>query len=394
MKTKLNSTELEKVLLTQKIKTIVTDSVLNKIKYLCQKISKVEWSGILLYSFEGSIKEPETMIITLQDIIPMNKGTQAYTEYEFNEPKRDNSGFEDKYIDYIEENEHALEWNMAHIHSHNSMAVFFSGTDMSELNDNSASHNFYLSFIVNNFMDFQAKIAFRANIKESITAPYMALDENGIEYKINESTFFVNKEKLFIYDCDIISNKETFVFDDFFLNATQDIIDKADVKIAPTFIKNQQNSYQNKLDNNFTKTNNINHKQTNNFDSLDNFLKNNSVTNTKQLKNFNDNNNNEFIIQCLIGEIPEGIENIKDALDYLKMFQLTDVELANYVLEELETTYEEYFDTEIYTSLINRKKFETKVKNLIESLEVYQKEYPELKVLINELKIEYNGGSI
>jgi hypothetical protein len=158
------------------------DDTLNKIKYLCREIAKVEWSGILLYSVEGTIREPEKMIITLQDIIPMNKGTQAYTEYNFNEKKRDSSGYADRHIDYIEENEHALEWHLGHIHSHNTMAVFFSGTDMSELDDNSASHNFYLSLIVNNFMDFTAKVAFRATAEYKISMPYIALDENGNKY--------------------------------------------------------------------------------------------------------------------------------------------------------------------------------------------------------------------
>jgi hypothetical protein len=40
------------------------------------------------------------------------------------------------------------------------MNVFFSGTDMGELNDNSPKHNIYLSLIVNNYLDMTAKLAF------------------------------------------------------------------------------------------------------------------------------------------------------------------------------------------------------------------------------------------
>ena len=32
---------------------------MEKIHYLCSKISEVDWSGILLYSVKGSIKEPK-----------------------------------------------------------------------------------------------------------------------------------------------------------------------------------------------------------------------------------------------------------------------------------------------------------------------------------------------
>lgn len=54
----------------------------------------------------------------------------------------------------MEGNEHLEECRIGHIHSHNTMGVFFSGTDWGELEDNAPNHNYYLSLIVNNFMDF------------------------------------------------------------------------------------------------------------------------------------------------------------------------------------------------------------------------------------------------
>jgi len=57
--------------------------VLHQIQHLCKEISKVEWSGVLFYKTEGSIKDPENMVITLEDILPMHKGTGTYTEYSF-----------------------------------------------------------------------------------------------------------------------------------------------------------------------------------------------------------------------------------------------------------------------------------------------------------------------
>ena len=87
--------------------------MLNQIKWLCKHIAKVEWSGVLFYSVVGSIKDPENMQITIEDILPMNKGTQAYTEYSFDE----------RVLNHMMDTPGADDWKMGHIHSHNTMNV-------------------------------------------------------------------------------------------------------------------------------------------------------------------------------------------------------------------------------------------------------------------------------
>ena len=170
-------------------------NVLHQVQYLCKTIPEVEWSGVLFYTTEGSISKPETFKITLKTILPLDKGTKGYTEY----------NLDDRFLDFIEEDfEERCTWKVGHIHSHNSMPVFFSGTDMAELNDNAPSHNFYLSLIVNNYMDFMAKVAFTAVAKRDIKqVPYQALDEEGKLYTINKADFVVDNTKLFVYDCAI-----------------------------------------------------------------------------------------------------------------------------------------------------------------------------------------------
>jgi len=55
----------------------------------------------------GSIKDPSTMVLTVEDILPMNKGTQAYTEYTLDE----------RVIDYMMDNETMEKgWKMGHKH--------------------------------------------------------------------------------------------------------------------------------------------------------------------------------------------------------------------------------------------------------------------------------------
>lgn len=173
--------------------------VLHQIQYLCKNIPKVEWSGALFYTTEGSIDKPGTFKITLKTILPLDMGSQAYTEYKL----------DDRFMDFIEEDfEERCTWKLGHIHSHNTMSVFFSGTDMAELNDNAPAHNFYLSLIVNNYMDFIAKVAFIGEAKKDIKqVPYTAKTADGHDYVIEKQDFVVDNRKLFIYDCAIDTPK-------------------------------------------------------------------------------------------------------------------------------------------------------------------------------------------
>lgn len=187
----------------------------------------VEWSGILLYSTEGSIQDPENMVITLQDIIPMHKGSQAYTSYNFVEKKRDHSGNDDKHLDYVIANPHAIKYKIGHIHSHNFMGVFFSNTDWNELNDNSYAHNYYLSLIVNNNMEFEAKVAFQITATEEVTTSFKAKNGVGGEYDFSDAVLKFDKSKLAVYDCVINAPKPEIVIDKIFQTSVDEIIEKA-----------------------------------------------------------------------------------------------------------------------------------------------------------------------
>ena len=197
----------------------VPKEVLDKIKLLCKNIPKVEWSGVLFYTTEGSIKNPTTFKITLKDVLPMHVGDMHSTEYQLDA----------KFIDFIEEDfDVRATWQVGHIHSHHCMGTFFSGVDNDELYGNSISHNYYLSFITNNYLDFQAKVAFTSTAKKDILAvPYVALDEEGKEYVIGKQDFIVDSKKVFVYDCEISSTKEDLVIEDSFVSKMQGIIKQA-----------------------------------------------------------------------------------------------------------------------------------------------------------------------
>ena len=179
---------------------------------MCGKISQVEWSGVLFYSVKGSIKQFDKVEFTVEDIYLMNKGTKAYTEYDL----------DDDLIDYRMSNPQSLAWKIGMVHSHNSMASYFSGTDMSELNDNSEFHNYYLSLIVNNFEEMVAKVAFRGNIKS-----YQCKDEVGKDWNLNLK---VNRQVMFTFDCDIVVQEKAHFVEPSFSERLTQIIEKAEEK--------------------------------------------------------------------------------------------------------------------------------------------------------------------
>lgn len=133
------------------------------------------------------------MTITIEDILPMDKGTACATEFTYDE----------RYVDYLMNKPERLEWRHGLIHSHNNMNVFFSGTDEKELATNAKAHNYYLSVVVNNRLDIIGKIGFIGQLEVPVKAPYYAMDENGQKYLVERVSFIHKKEKLFSYDCNI-----------------------------------------------------------------------------------------------------------------------------------------------------------------------------------------------
>ena len=155
----------------QEISLIMPAELLGKIWYLCHEINNVEWSGLLFYQPIGDIKDLSTFKIIAKDVYLMDIGTSAYTEYSFNESIMN---FYDKFPE-------AMNYKIAHIHSHNNMNSFFSSTDNDELKDNAKNYNYYLSLIVNNKMDMVAKLAMAGKSTQILTLK----DNNGLLFNLN-----------------------------------------------------------------------------------------------------------------------------------------------------------------------------------------------------------------
>ncbi|NBP03718.1 MAG: hypothetical protein EBU90_27195 [Proteobacteria bacterium] len=97
---------------------------------------------------EGNIYD-DTLKLHIIDLILKDVGTAGYTEYDWGTTL----------AEYFEENEDKWPVMFFSIHSHHNMGVTPSGVDDKHLYDNISNFPFHLSVIVNNKLDFNARIA-------------------------------------------------------------------------------------------------------------------------------------------------------------------------------------------------------------------------------------------
>lgn len=93
-------------------KLIVPAKVEEKIRYLIRKFPHTEWSGVLFYTHTGTF-ENDDLVITCQDIYPMDLGSGTWTEFQMTPEV---SG-------YIAENIELFDCDTGLCHSHHTMGV-------------------------------------------------------------------------------------------------------------------------------------------------------------------------------------------------------------------------------------------------------------------------------
>lgn len=142
-------------------KLIIPPGVEKKIRYLCSKISQVEWSGTLFYTCSGSYEE-NNIEVRCVDIFLMDVGSATYTEFDMSPDV----------IAYMSEHPELLDCQMGLIHSHNNMATFFSGTDTSTLKEEGNDRNHFVSLIVNNEGTYTAAITRKLKVNRTVKSFY------------------------------------------------------------------------------------------------------------------------------------------------------------------------------------------------------------------------------
>lgn len=223
--------------INRKIPTSLTTKFIQQYQYLCKKISTVEWSGVLFYTLHGTVSNITG--ITLEEIFLMDKGTGGYTSYEF----------DNEVIEFMMDNPYLLNMRIGHIHSHNTMNTFFSGTDVSELEDNSPNHLLYLSVIVNNYNSIVGKIAIFSQAKP--VTSFQIRDENGKPFTMYLKGLETQENIMLTYDCEFpVENTEI----DAVFEARLSVIEKKVTKY-PTNYNAGYSNYGKYLDD---KTNSVN----------------------------------------------------------------------------------------------------------------------------------------
>ena len=210
---------LKKVNLEHKGNIIIPQSVSEKINYLCKTISDAEWSAVLFYKItKGSLNNFKELELELVDLYPQDIGTFVTTDFENDVDL----------IDMYDENEELEDCRVGSIHSHNSMAAYHSGTDLSDMEDNCQVYNVYLSVVVNNAGDKVAKIAIPLvkTTSGKSTMSYTIKDDDGKIISLNNNEEVLDKREngVLMIDMTIKEEVETTSFPKSFLDRIKDLI--------------------------------------------------------------------------------------------------------------------------------------------------------------------------
>lgn len=139
-------------------KLIVPEKVEEKIRYLIRKYPSTEWSGVLFYTYSGSF-ENNDLIITCQDLFPMDLGTSTNTEFRMSaEVSR-----------YIASNLELFDCQTGLIHSHHQLGAFFSATDITTLQTEGNDTNCFVSLVVDTKGTYVAAITRKVKSKRTVT---------------------------------------------------------------------------------------------------------------------------------------------------------------------------------------------------------------------------------
>lgn len=180
-------------------KLIVPEKVEEKIRYLLRKFPSTEWSGVLFYTHQGSF-ENNDLVITCQDIFPMDLGDATYTEFSMSEDV----------AAYMADNIELFDSDTGLCHSHHSMSTFFSGTDMSTLQKEGDDTNCFVSLIVNNAGSYSAKITRKVQTKSEVTVKDLGTSyeffgdgTKDVSKENKETTKVIEKEVIEYFDLEV-----------------------------------------------------------------------------------------------------------------------------------------------------------------------------------------------
>lgn len=179
-------------MIQQKAQLLVSNKVLDKIKYLVTRFNPVEWSGVTFLKVNGDVEDPLNLKLEVVDFVLLDIGTGGYTEFDLTVPAM--TKFLENHIEEYVMNP-CIKTGL--LHSHNNLGVFFSGTDTDTLLEKATEHSFFTSLIVNNRLDKIAKISYAGKLK-TVETFYNRLGNIMLPYSKD-----VEEDVVFVIDCEV-----------------------------------------------------------------------------------------------------------------------------------------------------------------------------------------------
>lgn len=158
----------------------ITPKLERKIRILCSYFPDKEWSGVL-FTKKISLSNG-TRYYTADDMYLLDIGSATHTEYEFTP----------ELMSYMADNGY-LDYRMDLIHSHNKMESFFSAVDWSTLVSETRVKGSFLSLIVNNKGQYDAKVG--ELINGGVHSFPLIIENMGIDQELKEQIELIDTQE-------------------------------------------------------------------------------------------------------------------------------------------------------------------------------------------------------
>ncbi len=168
------------------LKLTISKDVENQILYLCQRHPDLEWSGIIYLKELNSPNSFEELELEVIYLHPMVIAKSSTFEWEMDE----------SIIDLYEAKPELECMTTGLIHSHCNMGVSFSSTDIDELKENCGNYSYYVSLIVNNRLNYAAKVARKVTTKFE---KEFFVNGNSVKTSSEVEAVIINDFKLYTY---------------------------------------------------------------------------------------------------------------------------------------------------------------------------------------------------
>lgn len=206
-------------------KIVIPVEVEKKIRFLCENIWDVEWSGVLFYKIEGAF-EDKSLTIRCVDLFQMDIGVSTYTEFNIS------PDITTYMVDHPELLEEGVYQGL--IHSHNNMDTFFSGTDTATLSAEGSDMAHFVSLIVNNAGKYTAGITRKYRCIQTVSEKYTYPTWNS-EIMEGVETFDIEEEILEWFNLDIVFENATDDFETEIMERIKEIKESKKKVVTPAY---------------------------------------------------------------------------------------------------------------------------------------------------------------